>query len=194
VRVRAVALGRVTTCVLVAVLAACARPNGQATSSPPRSAVADTTTTTAKRSDQCTDADIQAPASGMPRPQRVVRHLPLTGPQNPESVDPAPRAARPHITAAAAWNVSFSRRNPGSHELLLGQVSSLYPDDRRNATKQNVFAWIIIGRHVPLVFDGGPALVLPSQTRVPQPPCRFGDSFEAINAFTGKGLGYSQHT
>jgi hypothetical protein len=128
----------------------------------------------------------------MPSPQRVLRHLPL--PRNPESVDPAPTTAQPHITAAAAWNVSFSRRSPGPYELLLGQVSSLYPDDRLNVEKQNVFAWIIIGRHVPLVFDGGPALVLPGQTRVPQPPCRFGESFEAIDADTGKSLGYSQHT
>jgi hypothetical protein len=131
----------------------------------------------------------------MPRPQRVHQHLPLTGPQNPESVDPAPTTAQPRIRAATAWNVSFSRRSPGSYELLLGQVSSLYPDDRHNAAKQNVFAWIIIGHHVPLVFDGGPAFVLPGQTTVPQPPCRFGDSFEAINADTGKSLGsYSEHT
>jgi hypothetical protein len=189
---RAVARGRATALAFVAVLGACARSSGDATSTL-RPRVSATTTTT--RGDQCTDAALQGPLPRMPRPQRVLHHLPLTGPQNPESVDPAPSAPRPHITAAAAWNVSVSRRSPGSYELLLGQVSSLYPDDRHIAAKQNVFAWVIIGHHVPLVFDGGPALVLPGQTTGPQPPCRFGDSFEAIDADTGTSLGsYSEHT
>jgi hypothetical protein len=100
---------------------------------------------------------------------------------------------RPHITASAAWITSFSHRNPGSYQLWLGSISSLFPSDVASGKTQNVLAWIIVGHHVPWVSNGGPALVDPGQTTVPQPPCFFAGTLEAINALTGHSLGFSAH-
>ena len=137
-------------------------------------------------------ADLRRPAPVMPQPVRVTERVNLGTPTGPVSLDPSPVSAQTRISASKAWGTS-SQRLPGSYRLLLGQYSSLFPMNRQHKSEiQNVLAWVIVGHHVPYIFDGGPALA--DATTVPPAPCQFADTLSAVDATTGRPIAGNAHS
>ena len=96
---------------------------------------------------------------------------------------PPPAKAPPLVSEAQAWGTASADYlyESGGYEVVLADWTSDGSVELRGAPHDHVFAWVIIGTHVPIAADD----VSPSDT-VPGVGCYFGTGIAAIDARTGR--------